>query len=300
VNSSANKPLKIGLDQKHISPYNRDVFLFWELGTIVAIVLIGFILIGAVGLIGIGFALEANASRTLVDSPRADPFFDVDHINSPTPSISESTFGSGYGLPFVERFQVAVKNHPVPAYGVLETIFWLLLLMPLVDHALNPYGGTVARITWWLTIGPHELGHMICIPFGEFLTVAGGSIWQILWWLLLALYTLIVKRQITVSLIMWTITAHSFIDLSVYIGDAQERDLPLLFGLGQESHDWGNLLRWTGLVEYDGTLAGLAVVIGVVIGILAITVGILSTWLLPRQRLGNIPRFERSALRRFL
>jgi hypothetical protein len=272
---------------------NRDVFLFWELGIIVTIVFIGFILVGAVGLIGLGFALEANSGRAIVDPPANDPFFDVDNI---APPPGESQFGSSYGLPFIKRFQFAAKNHPVPAYGVIETVFWLLLLIPLVDHVLAPYGGKVAQLTWWLTIGPHELGHIICLPFGEFLTVAGGSIWQILWWLSLALYTLIVKRQLTVSLVMWMITAHSFIDLSVYIGDAKERNLPLLFGLGKESHDWGNLLRWTGLVEYDGLIAGFAVFIGAAIAIIAIVTGILSAWLLPRQRLGNTPRFERSAL----
>lgn len=276
---------------------DKDVFLFWKLGIIVTIVFIGIILVGAVGLIGIGFALEANASQKSVDTPKDDPFFDVDNLSKSSPPMSESQFSSGYGFPAVERFLTAAKNHPVPAYGVLETVFWLLLLVPLVEHVLTPYNGTVSQLAWWITIGPHEIGHIICIPFGEFLAVAGGSIWQILWWFLLGLYTFIVKRQITTSLIMWMITAHSFINLSVYIGDAEERDLPLLFGLGQESHDWGNLLRWTGLVEYDDMLAGLSVFIGVVIALIVIVAGILSAWLLPRQRLGNNPRFERRALK---
>ena len=36
------------------------------------------------------------------------------------------------------------------------------------------------------------------------------------------------------------------IDVSPYIADAPYRVLPLVGGLGEESHDWGNLLTMTG------------------------------------------------------
>ena len=275
-------------------------FLFWgRVDFLMEFVFVGFILIGAVGLIGIGFALEANTRKPILQNPQNDSFFDVDNLNQSNSHTGTSELGSSYGFPFLERFQTAVKNHPVPAYGVFETLFWVLMLIPLIDHVFHPQNSTISQVIWMLTIGPHEIGHVICIPFGRFLTIAGGSIWQILWWLGLALYTYGVKRYISFSLVLWMITAHSFINLSVYIGDAEERNLPLLFGLGKDSHDWGNLLETMGLVQYDDMIATLSVIIGVMLGIVVILAGILTTWLIPRTKLVSL-RLEQSPLRRIL
>lgn len=187
-------------------------------------------------------------------------------------------------------------HHPNPPLAVLETIFWLLMLIPMADHVLNPNDGSTASWIWFLTIGPHEIGHVICMPFGQFLMVAGGSFWQLFFWGGLAVYTLFVHRRIGRAAFMWLITGHSFINLSVYIRDARSRDLELLFGLDENSHDWWNLLRWTGLLEYDHVIADISVITGVLTVLTAILVGFLTAWLLPRTGTVRYHGFLWSAL----
>lgn len=175
-------------------------------------------------------------------------------------------------------------HHPSPAVASVETLFWGLMLIPLVDHLLNTPNGITAAWVWYLTIGPHELGHVVCIPFGRFLTVAGGSFWQIMFWAGLGSYTLFVYRRIGRALLMGLIAGHSFINLSVYIRDASDRNLDLLFGLDKDAHDWWNLLRWLGLLDYDYLIADSAMTLGFFVSISMICLGIFTAWILPRQR----------------
>jgi len=195
------------------------------------------------------------------------------------------------GPNLIERFRAAAARHPAPAWAWIETAVWLVALLSLLNHFSDPRGSVMAQIIWYLTIGPHEIGHIICIPFGWTLQFAGGSIWQILWWALLAIWVFAFRQQVTMSLAFWTITGHSFINLAVYINDARARDLPLLFGMDSSHHDWWNLLNHFGMLEYDHTLAAIANITGAVIVVWAVLLGIISAWLLPRERLGPFRRY---------
>jgi hypothetical protein len=195
-------------------------------------------------------------------------------------------------LSLLRRFRQAAGRNPAPGYAVLETVFWVFVLATMVDNVQAPRESTTARLVWLLIIGPHEIGHLICMPFGWTLNILGGSLWQILAFLLPALYAFLVRRQISTSLVFWAMTGHSFINLAPYIGDARARSLPLLFGMSKEHHDWWNLLGHYGLLEYDHTLAAAATLIGAGIIVLAAAAGIITAWLLPRTRLGPAPRFE--------
>lgn len=44
-------------------------------------------------------------------------------------------------------------------------------------------------------------------------------------------------------------------DVALYISDASARSLPLIGGMSEEAHDWGNLLTMTNMLQYDHTLA---------------------------------------------
>ena len=189
------------------------------------------------------------------------------------------------------RVPTVAAQHPAPPLAVLETGFWLLMLLTLVLHLRDTREGMVAFAVWAVTIGPHEIGHVVCMPFGWFLHVLGGSLWQILAFALPAIYAYAVRRQITTSLLFWAMAGHSFINLAPYIGDARARELPLIFGLSKDHHDWWNLLRTYGLLDYDHALAALATITGAAIVTGAAALGILAAWVLPRPGVGPRTRF---------
>jgi hypothetical protein len=191
---------------------------------------------------------------------------------------------------YVLRLRQAVRMHPVPILGWIETAFWVIMVVALVDDLIAPRTSTTGQIIWMLTIGPHEAGHFICNPFGTLIMFMGGSIWQVLFWLGLALFTLLARRQITFTMVLVAITGHSFINLAVYIGDARSKQLPLLFGMGAEHHDWANILGMLNLLQFDSALAVVSVLIGAGIVLGAVTVGITTAWFLPRVAMGRVPR----------
>lgn len=127
----------------------------------------------------------------------------------------------------------------------------------------------------------HEFGHVFFRPFGHFMTILGGSLFQILLPLFLAIaFVIQQKNPFAASIMLWW-CGQSFIDLSPYIADATYRGLPLISGMGEESHDWGNLLTMMGWLHYDQRIAKFSFIIGVSLILISMTWG---AYLLIRQR----------------
>jgi hypothetical protein len=127
----------------------------------------------------------------------------------------------------------------------------------------------------------HEFGHVLFMPFGRFMTVLGGSLFQLLlpFGIMLA-FVFYNKDPFSGSILLW-VTGQSFMDLSPYIGDASFRSMPLILGMGEDAHDWGNILSTLGWLHLDSQLAKLSFLIG---SILMITSWIWGGYLLYLQK----------------
>lgn len=116
----------------------------------------------------------------------------------------------------------------------------------------------------------HEFGHLFFSPFGEFMTILGGSLFQVLWpWVFVWAFLFQHRDTYAASLMLWW-SGQNFIDLAPYIADAYYRALPLVGGGGEESHDWGNLLTLTGLLDQHMAIARLSFGIGAVVMCIAL------------------------------
>ncbi len=108
----------------------------------------------------------------------------------------------------------------------------------------------------------HEFGHLFFRPFGDFMTILGGSLFQVLWpWTFLFAFLLKYRDTFAASMMLWW-SGQNFVDLSPYIADAYYRGLPLVGGGSEDSHDWGNLLTMTGMLESYMGIARLSFLIG--------------------------------------
>jgi hypothetical protein len=95
----------------------------------------------------------------------------------------------------------------------------------------------------------HEFGHVFFSPFGEFMTILGGSLFQVLFpFVLMFAFTFYQRDTFGASVALWW-CGQNFVDVAPYIRDGLYRALPLVGGKGEESHDWGNLLRMMGVEE---------------------------------------------------
>ncbi len=108
----------------------------------------------------------------------------------------------------------------------------------------------------------HEFGHVFFRPFGHFMTILGGSLFQVLLPLLLGMVFLVQRQNPFGSSIMLWWCGQSFIDISPYIADAKYRGLPLIMGMSEESHDWGNLLTILNWVDYSNRIAKASFALG--------------------------------------
>jgi len=101
----------------------------------------------------------------------------------------------------------------------------------------------------------HEAGHILFMPFGEFMTILGGSLFQLLLPLIAAATVLWQNRDtFGAALGVWWCGV-SLMDLAAYIYDAKNPQLILLGGhTGEEGpHDWIYLLGVFGKVQQSPT-----------------------------------------------
>lgn len=118
----------------------------------------------------------------------------------------------------------------------------------------------------------HEAGHTFFSIFGSrIITILGGSLNEILITLLIVIFTLI-NRYIKGSQFALYLFGTAWFSIAFYTADGAHRQLPLIGNLGKESHDWYNLLQTWNLLEADGTIAFIMVVIGTLIYISTLSV----------------------------
>lgn len=112
----------------------------------------------------------------------------------------------------------------------------------------------------------HEAGHVLCIPFGEFVTIVGGSLFQLALPLGIGIAFVVINRDnFGAGVAMWW-TSVSLLDLSPYVYDALHPQLIMLGGhTGEDGpHDWIYLLNtfdqipnaqsWGGVIHGAGAL----------------------------------------------
>lgn len=97
----------------------------------------------------------------------------------------------------------------------------------------------------------HEAGHTFLGVFGNrTLTILGGSLYEVLLpAMILAFF--IFNRMIKSIQFGFYLLGSAWMSVAFYAADGGSRQLPLIAGLGESAHDWGNLLTRWNLTEYD-------------------------------------------------
>jgi hypothetical protein len=124
-----------------------------------------------------------------------------------------------------------------------------------------------------LDFGIHELGHVVFMPLGEFMSILGGSFWQLAAPLISAVMFLRQRDYFAISVcFMWL--GISLFRMALYMEDARTMSLPLLsVGGGEAYHDWNYLftdlrmLQWNlGIGRLTRDLGELSLIVAVLSG----------------------------------
>ena len=108
----------------------------------------------------------------------------------------------------------------------------------------------------------HEAGHLIFMPFGEFLTIAGGSLFQVIVPAAFVVYFYREEKFYSASLVLFWV-GESILNVSVYAGDSVAMNLPLLGG-EDSIHDWNYMLERLDMLAATSRVAGFMRFIGTV------------------------------------
>lgn len=99
----------------------------------------------------------------------------------------------------------------------------------------------------------HEGGHMVFMPFGQFMYVLGGSLMQVLLPALFVIYFYWRDEMYSAALVLFWV-GENLLNVSNYAADALKMQLPLLFG-DDSIHDWNWLLFETHQLRHTDTIA---------------------------------------------
>jgi hypothetical protein len=169
-------------------------------------------------------------------------------------------------------------------FGGRVLVFLLILGFGLF-YLATPLETMWRTATFWhgIDLVIHEAGHIVFIPFGDFMRVLGGSLLQCLVPLLFAGEFLRRRNPFGAAFGLWWF-AQNLLDVAVYVNDARAQVLPLLGGVtGRDVpgyHDWHNLLGRLGWLEADHILARTMQGVGMLLLIATLA---WAGWLLIRQ-----------------
>src|SRR5690606_40943027 len=93
-------------------------------------------------------------------------------------------------------------------------------------------------------------------------------------------FSLQMRDNFAAAIMLWW-TGQSFIDVAPYIADAEYRALPLILGMGEEAHDWGNLLTMLNRVQSAQIYANVSFTIGSMLILLSLY---WAGWILRQQK----------------
>jgi len=194
-------------------------------------------------------------------------FLDM-HSNAPESTSPQSHSAvTKLKLPLLARLKASLLYVPEE---VNETHFWGRCLV-FIGLFVWGWSFILGGIDWPSIGGSfmhninlpfHEFGHIFFSPLGRFMSILGGSLFQVMLPFALAVAFIFFNRDVFAASVMTWWCGQSFIDLSPYIIDASDRSLPLIGGMGEESHDWGNLLSELGWLSYGTGLAKLSFSLG--------------------------------------
>jgi len=153
------------------------------------------------------------------------------------------------------RFEV-VKDSCQGRSWLLRLLFLIWLGYILARHVQDPdYESFLGGIN----LGIHELGHLVFMPLGEFMSVAGGSILQCLIPLISFLMFYRQKDFFAIAFsFVWL--GSNLMGIARYMADARVLKLDLVSpfgGNGEVIHDWNYLLHHSNLLNMDQALAAL-------------------------------------------
>jgi len=158
---------------------------------------------------------------------------------------------------------------PVSFWALAVTSVCFAFLMYLLKTDLMGHHSFWMRGLHRVNLVFHEFGHPAFSFFGRTMGILGGTLGQLLIPLIVTVAFWRQRDSLGCAVGgFWFF--ENFLDVAVYMADAQVLILPLIGGLGSEAHDWRNLFVTFGVLDKTLLIAGATNALG--------WIGIFATW----------------------
>jgi len=144
----------------------------------------------------------------------------------------------------------------------------ILLLVLVYIFTLKFRDPTRWTIFYGITLGFHEMGHLVFAWAPQFITVIMGSVFQIAVPTICVLYFARQPDYFGMAVGGFWLS-YSLYELSAYVGDARAKDLPLVGFASSEDlvHDWGYILGKLHMLPADHFFAFVLRMFGLAAGV---------------------------------
>ena len=144
----------------------------------------------------------------------------------------------------------------------------LLLLILVYIFTIKFRDPTRWTIFYGITLGFHEMGHLVFAWAPHFITVIMGSVFQIAIPIICVIYFARQPDYYGMSVGGFWLS-YSLYELSAYVGDARSKDLPLVGFASSEDleHDWAYILGKLHMLPLDHVFAFLLRLGGLLAGV---------------------------------
>ncbi|MCY7307205.1 MAG: hypothetical protein LH632_13860 [Rhodoferax sp.] len=171
--------------------------------------------------------------------------------------------------------------------ALITALAWWSVLLVRMDYRSGEIGQSFLHRPLLVF---HEAGHVVFMPFGEWITMLGGTLGQLLVPMIIVVAFLVKNRDpFGASVGAWLLGV-SVLDIAPYMYDALEPQLMLLSGRTGEDggHDWIYLfdsLGWLPRAQFVGAITHK---LGALLLMLSMAWAILLLRLQYRQRAGDV------------
>ena len=145
----------------------------------------------------------------------------------------------------------------------------LLLLFLVYLFTVKFRDPTRWTIFYGITLGFHEMGHLLFAWAPHFIYSIMGSVFQIAIPIICVLYFVVRQRDYFGASVGGFWLSYSLYELSAYVGDARSKDLPLVGFASSEDleHDWGYILGALHMLPADHFFAFVLRMLGLAAGV---------------------------------
>lgn len=143
---------------------------------------------------------------------------------------------------------VELMQNKMKIYGqIIVIIFMIIFAIPYYTKQIH-FG-----LLDYVNLPFHEAGHFVFGWFGEFIGILGGTMGQFFVPGAFLVYFLFFKKDYTASLFSLFWFFENFVNMSIYMADAQMQALPYI---GGEVHDWAYLFAEFKCITKSFKIAG--------------------------------------------